>query len=837
MAMSKKTKIWLIVLATPLMLIALGAIAAKLYFTGDRLKAIMIPKIEEATGRTVFIKDISLSVFPTLAISLDSLKISNPPGIKFERDEFVSLENLRLKVKILELLRDRLEISYVILNHPKIYLELRKDGRKNYSGKGQVSPQKQSGGRGTGELLLSSLEINDGEIESVDKKFDSRLLITGLNQTTRVESKPGENTILIEGTSRAGKVSYGSLGAWYLKEQPLEASSRLTYDMEKDVLSLDSISAKLRELPLTARGTVSGLQKDTMMLDISVTSPGIGMAQLLSLVPPEMLKQAKGLSSSGDVKFSLTVKGPSSELLNPGTKCSFTISEGKIQYASLPKSITNVNLSGTFDKPSAPVGMTGIGSFSISKFSASLGGNDLNGKLSMTDFSDPYIAGSFSGSANLNEVKDFYPLEQGTELAGTMKANISLEGKIKTPENIKANGNIEFQNVTIKSAGTSKPIRNLNGTVTFSKGLVESKLLTLNIGESDLNISFTLRNYLGLALENASKGGGIPSATVTLNSGTLRTADLTAEEGAPSAGAEKKKGPKKTGGLAPGIDIDANVTVGKLVTEKFTFNDAHGTLSLSKGIMNLKNFSVKAFQGTIQTKGTLDMRDTVKRPFDLDLSITSVESNSMLPNFTSFGNYLFGKLSMNTKLRGDLNDTLGLNPNSLLGEGNVKIAEGKLSGLPIAQKLADFTSLSELREVNFKDWTNAFSISNGKFIIKDLKITAGATNFLVGGSQGLDGSLDYTLNLKLPEDVSGRLKLPGAAGELSQFFKDKDGRVNLNFQVGGSNSDPVLKLDTQAQQDMAKKALEQKATDAKQKLENDLKKKAEEGLKKLFKRP
>jgi hypothetical protein len=167
----------------------------------------------------------------------------------------------------------------------------------------------------------------------------------------------------------------------------------------------------------------------------------------------------------------------------------------------------------------------------------------------------------------------------------------------------------------------------------------------------------------------------------------------------------------------------------------------------------------------------------------------------------------------------------------------VHIVQGKLAGLPLMEKVASFTNLENLKVVNFKDWTNTFSIQDGRVNVKDLKVDAGTSSFLVDGSQGLDGSLDYNLTVKLPADASSRLKLNGVADQLVQFLKDKDGRINLSFLVGGMTSDPALKLNTSTQEAMLKKAVDQKANEAKQKLQDDLKKKAEEGLKSLFKKP
>ena len=836
MALTKTAKIWIIVVSIPVVLLLAGVVAAKMYFTSDRLKALIVPRIEDATNRTVAIDDISLSVFPTLAVSIDNLKISNPEGASFDKNEFISLDNLKLKVKIFELLRSKLEIEYVAVNHPVIYMEIAGDGRNNYS---QPSGRKTAEGAGksdnTSALLLSNLEINDGEIEQLDKKFDVHMLIKGFHQKASVEAPGGGQTFTFSGTSSIDSFSYGSLHAWYLRDQPVTAEEKLSYRLNDDVLSFDAVTAKVRDLPLSVSGTVSGLTKPELVMDLTVSSPGAEMAQLLSIVPQEMLKKAAGLTSSGDVKFTMKLTGPSSQTMNPAMEGSFSVANGTVRYASLPKSITNINLSGNFAEPAAPITKKDIGTFNIEKFSATLGTSGLNGKLGMSNFADPTVSATFAGSINLNEVKEYYPLEQGTEVSGLMKANVSLAGKAKIPQSIKANGQVEFLNVTVKSSGSPNPLRGLNGVITFNNQIVESKQLAMQIGESDLNLAFALHNYLGMLVKDTTKSAGAkPSATVTLTSNQLRTADLMSSGKAP-AGATGKK---ETGGtLVPGIDVDANVSVKKLVTEKFTFNDAHGAVALSGGVVNLKIFSVNAFQGSIQTKGTLDLRDPSRKPFNLDLDIKSVESNELLPKFTSFGQYLFGKFSTSTKLQGDLDDTLGLNRQTLLGGGKVEILDGKLLGYPLTEKLSQFTGVNELRAVNFKDWTNAFSVANGRLNVKDLKVNAGQTGFLVEGSQGLDGSLDYNLTVKLPEALSGKLRLQGVAGQILDYMKDKDGNVNLSLLVGGSASSPSLRLDTKAQEDAAKRALESKVAGEKNKAVDDLKKKAQDALKNLFKKP
>jgi hypothetical protein len=843
MALGKKAKLWIVILSIPVAFLMIALVGLKLYFTNDRLKSLIIPKIEEATHRTVTVQDISFSVFPSFAVSIDGLQISNPPDRKFTKELFLSFDNLRLKVNLFAILKNNLEINYVIIDHPVINMEVLEDGSNNYSMSEKKSPDenvevvKNSGGA----LLLSNLEINNGDLVFINKKSDFRFTMIGINQTSRITSETGKRTLEINGTTSTEKVSYGTTALWLLIDQPLNGSVKLTYEIDKDIMMFDQVSAKLKELPLSITGSISQLQKETMLFDLKISTPGTQMQQLLSLVPPDLLKAAKGLSSSGDVTFSTAIKGSLGEIQTPGTTGLFAVSNGTIKYTGLSKSITNINIKGGFSRSEVVAGEKPIGNFSLEKFTASLGSNELNGKMSMTNFDDPFLSASFSGLLNLNEVKDFYPLEQGTELSGIMKGDLSIEGKAKLPQSIKANGKVEFRNVTMKTATSPKPLSNLVGIISFNNLLIESKQLAMNIGESDLSLGFVMKNYLAMVNEDAKKAGGKPSASITLTSKQLRTVDLISEEKPISTNSEKKEPAKQKAMFLPGVDVDANVSISKLVTEKFEFTNARGSLNIRDGIINLKNFSVNAFDGTVMTKGTLDLREMKKRPFNLDLEIVGVEANTALPKFTSFGKNIFGKLTMNTKIKGDLNDTLGLNAQTLGGDGKVQIFDGKLFGFPLTTKLAEATGIEELRQVDFKNWSNAFSISDGKVNIKDLKVNAGSTDFNMNGTHGLDGTMDYGLNIKLPSSASDRLKLSGVASQLVQFFKDKDNRISLDFNVRGATTSPSLSLNTKAQEDMAKQALDkekQKLLDeGKKKIGDELKKKAEEGIKKFFKKP
>ena len=53
MPLTRTSKIWITVLAIPVGLIVAAIIGAEIYFTSDRLKALVVPKIEASSHRSV----------------------------------------------------------------------------------------------------------------------------------------------------------------------------------------------------------------------------------------------------------------------------------------------------------------------------------------------------------------------------------------------------------------------------------------------------------------------------------------------------------------------------------------------------------------------------------------------------------------------------------------------------------------------------------------------------------------------------------------------------------------------------------------------------------------
>lgn len=106
----------------------------------------------------------------------------------------------------------------------------------------------------------------------------------------------------------------------------------------------------------------------------------------------------------------------------------------------------------------------------------------------------------------------------------------------------------------------------------------------------------------------------------------------------------------------------------------------------------------------------------------------------------------------------------------------------------------------------------------------------------MNGSQGLDGTLDYTVGIVLPFKASERVAVAGFAGDALNMFKDSEGRFRFDFGVTGTADKPAVALQTEAARMRLEEMARQKLTEESKRLENQVKKKGEELLDKLFKK-
>ena len=201
----------------------------------------------------------------------------------------------------------------------------------------------------------------------------------------------------------------------------------------------------------------------------------------------------------------------------------------------------------------------------------------------------------------------------------------------------------------------------------------------------------------------------------------------------------------------------------------------------------------------------------------LDVQKTFFAFNT-LEKIMPIGKFLSGKLSSQLSFTGLLGDDMMPDLNSLTGQGNLLLIEGFLKKFAPVDKLAQTLSVKELETVSLRDVKNYIQFSNGKVMVKPFNIKTGDVDIEIGGMHGLDQSMEYLVNLKLPRSMMGEKGNQFVNGLVSQVtnkgvpVKLAD-HVNLKVSVGGSITNPVFKTDLKQSATSIAQDLKQQATD------------------------
>jgi hypothetical protein len=155
-----------------LALVAVAVIAlsvvVKTYLKSDKLKAIIIPKAEEFTGRTVELDRIDVSLFK--GVVLKGLTVKEGQG------DFVSVQEFVLAYDLLPLLRKQLVIRKIVLVSPQVRIMRLSEDRYNFSdilerasgGEGPAKEAKPEDGGLPVSIVAQRVVVEDARVEFAD---------------------------------------------------------------------------------------------------------------------------------------------------------------------------------------------------------------------------------------------------------------------------------------------------------------------------------------------------------------------------------------------------------------------------------------------------------------------------------------------------------------------------------------------------------------------------------------------------------------------------------------------------------------------------------------------
>jgi len=572
-------------------------------------------------------------------------------------------------------------------------------------------------------------------------------------------------------------------------------------------LDIPWLQAKFGEIPLELRIRM----EDFKALWVE---GGLRMELDLGMVR-ELVPLPQGMAVSGRVKIAASVQGKAKqpEQMTLSGRVSWEEVEARTPALPVP-----AKLSGEADL----VGTEVI----LSQMKVDMGGLPMSFSGKVSNLPQWLLAkgdlwATLRGEIDLGVIGEFGSLPPDNSISGRLVVDGEAKGRPEELTSMALSGEAELKDVTVVTPSLAKPVEKLEGSVALAGSDLILSGLSMRIGRSSLTIKGRLNDLLPLVLAD-SKGSVRPSLSFEVSSPLLNLDELLPE---------REKGGKKTinkRGVTspPQIDMTGKVSLNRVIFQRIELTDFNANIEVKERAIRIEDARTQVYSGSLGGNVSLDLKDPETPAFSIDLRADRLQANDFLSTLTSFDDHLFGQLDMNASFEGRGAEAEAVK-RSLRAQGTSAISGGRLENWDFLNRLASWLKLPQFKSLELRTLRNSFRVENQRLWLDDLSAQGKEADLLLSGSMGFDGSLDYRVMATLSPGLSNRFN---AVGELSQYFKNDQGRVVLNFQVKGTGQSPRFTLDTSQAEQRMKDRLKKEADE---KIE-ELKKKGKDLLKDLL---
>ena len=250
--MSRLTKIILWLIASFAALFAVAAIAFFLFFDPNDFREDIAKAVEESTGRELTIEgEVSLHLFPWLAVEIGHTRLGNAPG--FGGEPFAEFDRAQLSVRLFPLLlRQEVTVGTAELDALRLNFEVNKNGLDNWSDlvTAEEGPETADGTSRGGSIDISGVDIRDASIRYVDKQTGDSYVLTDVNF--------GIGRVSTNGDAVPAK------GSLRFDFQPMAYSGEMSVDT---AVTFDEDAGTVSFGNLSLEGLVEGLVSSTTSLN------------------------------------------------------------------------------------------------------------------------------------------------------------------------------------------------------------------------------------------------------------------------------------------------------------------------------------------------------------------------------------------------------------------------------------------------------------------------------------------------------------------------------------------------------------------------------------------
>ncbi|RYD77463.1 MAG: AsmA family protein [Sphingobacteriales bacterium] len=805
--MGKAFKYIFVTLAVLIVLVVGAAVIIPFVFKDKIIEFAKAEANKKINAQVDFDNDISISIlrsFPNLSVGVNNLKVINKAP--FAGDTLAYIPELRATLDIMSVINgDKMDVKSFYLGNPRINLVVNDSGIANWDITFPDQDSLAAAGKDTTSnfrMGLQKYELADATIVYDDRTMPFFIKLDSMDHEGNGDFTQDVFELVTKTNAQKMTVAYG--GVEYLTDVKTDYDAKFKIDMKNSKYSFMENELVLNDLPLSFDGYVA-MPTDDIEMDVKFAAKKSEFKSFLSLIPAIYSRDFKNLRASGTLALSGFVKGLMTDNAYPAFNIKFNINNGFFQYPDLPYPVKSVFVDTDISSPGGDLNNTVV---NVKRATFNMAGEPFDARLLVkTPMTDPYMDGALKGRVVLENMGKVIKLEQGTKLAGTVKADVTMKGNMSAIEKeqyekFNAAGFITAQNVNYASKDLAQPINVQTARMDFNPQTVKLSNFAMTAGASDLKADGTFTNLLGYVFKDQLLKGNM-----NLSSNFFDVNPWMAPDNAqPAPNAEEK--PMEAVDLPANLDFTLNANMQHVVYDNLDFKNMKGNLVLRDKKLAFNDVSTDLLDGNFKMNGFYDSRN-IKQPLaDMKLNINQISIKELFTKFNTvqafmpIAKYMTGKmsadLSMNTILGKDMSPLL----TSLSSIGRLNIPYAEIANYLPIKKISDQLNLAKFDPMQLKDIRPSFFIEKGRVNLREpIKFNIDKIKANLTGSSGLDRTMDYIMALDIPaadakkfmgDQIRNLLKQKGINVPAGVDLPIGD-IVKLDVFITGSPDNPIIK--------------------------------------------
>ena len=713
--------------------------------------------------------------FPNLTLGLNDLTVAGTGP--FEGDTLARMASFRLVLDAGSVLRSvfgdgAIVVRSVRLQEPVVALAVLEDGAASWDIVKERPEELQTEREGRAlSVELRGLELYDGTVVYQDARSGLFASLEGLRHT--LSGNFSRDSLGIRTRTHADHTTLRFAGTPWLAGVALDFDADIDADLANGRFAFRDNVLRLNDLALRFAGEAARAEGG-LDVDVTFAAQETEFGRILSLVPAIYRTDFASVETEGTFSVDGHVRGRYATGTLPAFAVDVAVNDGTFRYPDLPLPARAIALDLEVANPGGAADGTVV---TLRRFHAEIGGEPIEATLTLrTPVSDPDVDARVQGTVDLADVARTIALEGVQELAGIVTADAHVRARrsdleARRYDRIDAGGTISARSVVLEADSVRHPISIEEATVRLSPQRSDLDAFRATIGNSDVQAAGWIENLPGYLLWDQPLRG---SATFTSQRFVLD--EWRSEE------------PDREVIPVPAmLDLSLNGRIDLLTYGGLELSNARGSLTVRDQRVTLDGFGFETLGGRIGITGHYETIDPTRPLFAVDLVIDSLDIRSAAEQLLTVrtlapvAQYAHGSFSADLDLSGALGTDLTPLFEVLAGSGSLLTSRISLDDFPPMERLAGALSMPQLGSPTLEAIRSSIDIRDGRLHVRPVEVGVGDVRMLVSGSNGIDRSLDYTLQLALPRGVLGE-----GANRVVQDLADRAGRVGLNLAAADS---------------------------------------------------